>query len=109
MVELELPPISSKLVVSTGTGGQRDYTVSLAGGLVDDEVISTLAITSADTTILTVSSPAISADGRGANFHVTILPDIVARLGLIYIAFEGDSSSSDTYKVRQPIQETLNG
>jgi len=109
MIELELPPISSMLVESTGTGGQRDYAISLAGDLKDDEIITALSGISVDTAILTVTNVALGADNRSVNFHVTILPNIVARIGLIYIAFEGNSNSSDTYRITQPIQETLNG
>ena len=107
MLELNFDAISSDLIISLGTGGQRDYEIDLTGNLETAEVATAVAVTCSDSSALTFTNVTVGSDDKSVNFRVTVTANTIARLVVIYVAFEGDSGSGDTYHCNQPIVSTL--
>jgi len=107
MLELNFNAISSNLIITLGTGGQRDYAIDLTGNLETDELATDVAITCSDPDALTFTNVAVGSDDKSVNFRITVTANTIVRLAVIYVAFVGNSGSGDTYHCNQPIVSTL--
>jgi len=107
MIELNFDAISSDLIISLGTGGQRDYEIDLTGNLEDDELATDVAVTCSNADALTFTNVVVGSDDKSVNFRVIVTANTIARLVTIYVAFVGNSGSGDTYHCNQPIVSTL--
>lgn len=107
MTDLTFGKISSELVSSTGVGGQRDYSVDLTSTLEEGELLDDVDVISKDTRKLLVTTASKAANNTSVNFHVTIVGGASPGIVELHIPFVGNSNSSGTYKIDQPIVRVL--
>ena len=99
---------------SAGTGGGvRDVVVDLTKLLQTSETVSTVAVTSSNTAVLTISSAAVNgstvdldgttvATSMGCTFTMTTIASSVSTI-LVRVEFVGSSGTEDSVEIQVPI------
>ena len=109
--------LSYSPISSAPPGGKRDYVVDFSGLLADDETLTTSTVTALDSSILQIQFQSINASdidlggctvlaGKGVSFTIQILRTANVTT-YIDVFGAGNSNTSDTIRVCQPIEKQV--